>query len=453
MGNFIKNKELILLLDNFSESGKDLYQSFCLTGKDFLPIVVEDDGFLPEDVISVYGYFLGDFKQDSKALGRPRYFNQIVIPEFWEIRGTNSGGSIYDHSKERGKIFYAEPKHKRLIKIIDWYDERGIVRSSDHYNCYGALYARTVFNSKGQRVNKSYFAADGTEVIVENYVTGNIILNYKNKIIIFQSKPEFISFFLKEIEASASRICFNSLSLPFFASQKLEPLHKKDVLIWQEGPRNDIPGNMQFILDKAANRTEKVCVQNVESYHKLLSLGANPDMVFKLGNIYPFERENEGRKQVLICTNSDRIESITKLVTAFPELHFHIAAITEMSSKLMSMGNYDNVSLYPGVKESTLDELFTTCDFYFDINYENEIVSAVKRAFLQNQLIFAFQETLHNRMFVAREHIFAIKDVDSMIQCIGQVLSDEEELKKHLQVQKDAAGAESKEAYIELIMQ
>ena len=30
-----------------------------------------------------------------------------------------------------------------------------------------------------------------------------------------------------------------------------------------------------------------------------------------------------------------------------PQMHFHVAAITEMSSKLMSAGQYDNVSLYP----------------------------------------------------------------------------------------------------------
>ncbi len=210
---------------------------------------------------------------------------------------------------------------------------------------------------------------------------------------------------------------------------------------------------MKFILDKAASRTEKIGVQNQESYDKLIALGANPDMVFKLGNIYPFKRENQGRKQVLICTNSDRIESLARLVNAFPELHFHIAAITEMSSRLMSMGNYDNVSLYPGVKESILEELFTTCDFYFDINYENEIMSAIKKAFLQNQLIFAFEETVHNKMFVAKEHIFSAKDVESMIQCIKRILSDEEKLKKHLQVQKDAAGTENKESFIDLIMQ
>ncbi len=36
------------------------------------------------------------------------------------------------------------------------------------------------------------------------------------------------------------------------------------------------------------------------------------------------------------------------MVKALPQMHFHTAALTEMSSKLMGMGRYDNVSLYPG---------------------------------------------------------------------------------------------------------
>lgn len=51
------------------------------------------------------------------------------------------------------------------------------------------------------------------------------------------------------------------------------------------------------------------------------------------------------------CRSSDRA-CVTHAADAF-----HVAAITEMSSKLMSAGQYDNVSLYPNVKMSVLDSL------------------------------------------------------------------------------------------------
>ena len=103
-----------------------------------------------------------------------------------------------------------------MVKVVDWLDERGVVRASDHYNRFGALYARTVFNEKGQRVNKSYFSADGKEKIVENYVTKDIILNDGEQILFFQNKTEFALYYLEKTGQTQSTLFYNSLSIPFF---------------------------------------------------------------------------------------------------------------------------------------------------------------------------------------------------------------------------------------------
>ena len=171
--------------------------------------------------MSVYGFFLGNFKGEKGVPGKPRYFNQITVADYWEISGNNSSGKVHDLYRERGRIFYAEPKHKRLVKVVDWYDERGMVRSSDHYNRYGALFARTAFNAKGQRVNKSYFSAAGREILVENYVTGDIILNEDGGVRFFPNKTEFICYFMEKTGMDRGRLYFNSLSTPFFVSNKL----------------------------------------------------------------------------------------------------------------------------------------------------------------------------------------------------------------------------------------
>ncbi len=132
---------------------------------------------------------------------------------------------------------------------------------------------------------------------------------------------------------------------------------------------------------------------------------------------------------------------------ALPQIHFHIAAITEMSSKLMAMESHDNVSLYPGVKMSVLDELFKKCDYYLDINHESEIVSAVYRAFLSKQVIFAFRETMHNENYVARAHIYRTEEADRMIADLQKAAGDEAALKDHLQMQLDEALSEEVERY------
>lgn len=449
MGNDIKSDDVILLFDTYSKDSEKLHKSFQLAGKEYPVVVIEDDGFLPEGVISVYEYFLGAFSISKNVPGKPRYFNQITVPEYWEISGTNSSGKIHDLNKERGRIFYAEPKHKRLVKVVDWYDDRGIVRSSDHYNKYGALYARTIFNAKGQRVNKSYFDAKGAEIIVENFVTKDIILNYKGKVKIFQNKKDFVVFFMKETGYENRRIFFNTLSTSFFVSQALGGA-KGDVLFWQEPERNDIPGNMMIILNGTASRTTKIIVQNQKAYEKLLALGASPDKLESKGYIYPFKKENTHRPEVLICTNSDRIAECEKIVQALPEMHFYITAITEMSSKLMDMDKYNNVSLYPGIKMPILDELFETCDFYLDINHEGEIVSAVEKAFLHNHLIFAFKETMHNAAYVADEHIYAIEDAEEMIADLKMILLDNSLLDRHLELQHEIAQLEDHTIYDEI---
>ncbi len=447
MGNITKSDNIVLLFENYSQDSKNLHTSFKMAGKEYPAIVIEEDGFLPDDVTSVYSYFLGEYPKSERVPGKPRYFNQITVPDYWEISANNSSGKVHDLNKERARIFYAEPKHKRLVKVVDWYDDRGTVRSSDHYNKYGALYARTIFNAKGQRVNRTYFNAQGKEVIMENFVTKDIILNDGDKVRIFDNKLKFILFFMEKAGYAQSRLFYNTLSTPFFVSQSLAANDMGDVLFWQEPKRTDIPGNMQVIFDGKSTRTGKIMVQKKAAYEKLIELGAATEMTHQLGFIYPFKKENTHKPNVLICTNSDNIEQCQKVVESLPELHFYIAALTEMSSKLMSMEKYSNVTLYPGAKMHVIDRLFEKCDIYMDINHEGEIVSAVQTAFLHNHLIFAFKETMHNVNYVAEEHIYTIDQVDTMIGDVRDILLSPDLLQSHIELQHAAAMLEDAHAY------
>ena len=192
----LKNNAMILF-DSYLEDGRKLLESLRKIGVDCPAAAIDDDGFLPDGVESVYGSFLGEFEKSEEIPGRPRYFNEVKVPDYWEISGNNSSGQIHDLYRLRGKIFYTEPAHKRLVKVVDWYDERGTVRSCDHYNKYGALYARTIFNARGQKVNKSYFDAKGREIIVENYVTRHITLNEGSMVKIFRNKTDFVIYYMK----------------------------------------------------------------------------------------------------------------------------------------------------------------------------------------------------------------------------------------------------------------
>lgn len=443
-------ENVVLLFDTYHEDSRSLHDSFKQAGCFYPAVVIDEDGFLPEDVQSVFGYFLGDFRNAPGSFGRPRYFNQIPIPDYWEISGNNATGKVNDLQHERARIFYAMPYHKRLVRIVDWLDDRGVVRYSDHYNRYGAVFARTTFNAKGQKTTKSYFAADGREVIVENYVTGDIILNEGKNALIFNNKVDFIVHFFHAAGYDQARVFFNSLSTPFFVSNRLPQNGKQDVLFWQEPISDSIPGNMQLILNGQAPRAGMIYVQKKAAFDRLMALGAPAEIVKRKGFIYPFVRENRYRPAALICTNSDQIEQLEAIVTALPKLQFHIAALTEMSSKLMAMEQHANVHLYPAIKQDMADSLFERCDFYLDINHAGEILSAVQTAFLHNQAIFAFRNTLHNANFIPEEYIYAPEDRVRMVRDIQAQMDARGMLDAHLEKQRDAAMAEAQMAYIRI---
>ena len=94
-----------------------------------------------------------------------------------------------------------------------------------------------------------------------------------------------------------------------------------------------------------------------------------------------------------------------------------------------------------------LEELFQKCDYYFDINHEGEIVSAVQQAFLNNHMIVAFEETAHNRNYVAQKHIYKMDDVDQMIADVKQLMENEEKQADFLKEQHTWAMLESVETY------
>ena len=147
----------------------------------------------------------------------------------------------------------------------------------------------------------------------------------------------------------------------------------------------------------------------------------------------------------------DEADKLVQSITDAEYMHFHVAAITEMSSKLMSAGQYDNVSLYPNVKMSVLDSLFEKCDFYLDINHEGEIVDAVHRAFLNNMLIVGYEETMHNAYYTADTNTFKESEYADMAEALNLTLAMPHLIDEALAMQKKAAVAADATDYMEIL--
>lgn len=430
---------MLNLFDTYTTKGRDLHISMLLAGYKQPTVVINDDGWLPEDVSSPLQFFLA--QAGAKFTGRPRFFNQIDLPRFWEVQADGNVGKIYDQNILRGQINYARRDNTRLVHDVEWYDQAGHVRLVEQYNRWGWKFAQTNRNQQGQALITTYLTEQGQAVLVANHVTGVITYQRPNgKVQVFKNRAALVAAYLRAADYDLDRIVFNSLGEPFLTLLELLPATKENFIFWQEPLGETVPGNMRYILDGHAGNTQ-VMVQERAVYQKLQRLiqPADQAKVHYLGYAYALKRLNQGRPVALILTYSDQIEHLSDLVQARPEVTFNVVATTEMSAKLMQLDRFANVHLYPTAKLTQIADLFKQADLYLDINHEAELLDADRQAFENSMLILAFQDTVHQPRYVAPAHRFAGDDWGQMSALIQRVLTDGPSLEQALQAQAQAA--------------
>ena len=100
----------------------------------------------------------------------------------------------------------------------------------------------------------------------------------------------------------------------------------------------------------------------------------------------------------LTLTNSQDLEGIEELVTALPDVVFHIAAWTDMGEKLKRLAVYDNVRLHPQIVPPVLDKLKKLTNLYLDINHGSADENFLKSLKEQEKTLLAFQLTQHGNL-------------------------------------------------------
>lgn len=441
---------MINLFFEYNQKSQDLDRSLKLAGYPHPSVVIQDNGFLPDGVESPLRYFLS--LAGSEFTGRPRYFNEIDLPKFWEIKADSQGGEVLDHGQKRANIRYWKRNNCRQVSQVEWLDNSGRVRVIDYYNQWGWKYAVTSCDKNGQQAMTSYFSSNGQEVLNHNHLTGDYIYNLPDgKIYNFKSIDQLTAYYLEESDFDLDEVIFNSLGNCLFTLLQLNKKPSHNLLFWQEITQGSAPENMLYLL-KDNLPGSRVIVQDRAEYEKITGQ-LNYQMAEKvnyLGMVYPFKRENKARKRALILTNSDQIQCLKQLVEGLPDWHFDIAAVTEMSSRLMSFGNYENVSLYPMARKKDVAHLLEEDDLYLDINYANEILQAGRQAFENRLLILAFKDTLHSPEYVAAKNVFEAGDAAGMITAIKE-LTDHKEYSRMLSLQEDYAGSETVAHFQEVI--
>ena len=397
---------MLNVFDTYSRESQDLLHSMQESGFTHPTVVLEPNGFLPDGVESPFLYFLGQPKGEKRG----RYFNEVPVPDFWEISGDNSSGKVNYYGQEKARIAYHAASYKRIVESVEWLDDKGQVVMIERYDQYGRKIAVTTCDAQGHPLVTTYFEGD-TERLTENHQTGDLILTLDHQPMrIFKNRLDYFVFYLEYRGFNLDGLVYNTLATSFSLSLQLgnKGIKGRDVLVWQEPLHDSLPGNMQFILSTPNLRTNKIVIPQNSTYQRALELTSSEQHGFfkSLGYIYDFQVKEDVRKDTFVLTNSDQIEALTELVEKLPDVTFRIAALTEMSPVLSSMVRYPNVVLYQNISQDRIKELLIQSSIYLDINHYAEVQGIVRKAFEHQQVILGFSHTLHDRRYIAQENIF-----------------------------------------------
>lgn len=125
----------------------------------------------------------------------------------------------------------------------------------------------------------------------------------------------------------------------------------------------------------------------------------------------------------LTLTNSQDLEGIEELVTALPDVVFHIAAWTVMGPMLQKLAKkYKNVKLYPEVKSDQFEELKSQMDVYLDINLHNSTSEVVKEISSLNKPMLAFYTSQNGNH---GQHLYSSEHPERLLQAFHALIKGE----------------------------
>lgn len=152
--------------------------------------------------------------------------------------------------------------------------------------------------------------------------------------------------------------------------------------------------------------------------------------------------------EALVMTASQEVEGLSSLVHQFPQVTFHIAALTAMGPKLIDLATRSNVRLYPGISLDKYEDLLSSCSIYLDCNQGEEVWSSSLHALENGQVLFGLKSTVHQEAY---KNLSTITDtVEEMEQQLDTLLQQPETYKELVREQARILKLPEKEALEEL---
>ena len=368
-------------------------------------------------------------KDPTSKVGKPLFFNDLAVPELWECWTLGITTYLFDGEERRANVVLREDILSRTVERVEWFGQGEEVVSIDIYNRYGWRSKRSLLTEAGQPYLDIYLNRQQEEVLL-HFVSQGIFLHQPSKGLdhLYANKEELQRVVLKQL-------------LP--ENEAILLLDKTLLDVVKEIPKERLAycARETHDLDEIKEHVDQILLLE----DGLLS--GRKDGITVLSGLVDVEQESF-QPEALVMTASQEVEGLSNLVHQFPQVTFHVAALTAMGPKLTDLASCFNVRLYPGISLGKYEELLSSCSIYLDCNQGGEVWSSSLQALENEQVLFGLKSTVHDEAY---KELSTITDtVEEMKQQLEILLQHPEAFKEMLREQARILELPKKEVLGEL---
>ena len=368
-------------------------------------------------------------KGPASKVGKPLFFNDLAVPELWECWTLGITTYLFDGEERRANVVLREDILSRTVERVEWFGQGEEIVSIDVYNRYGWRSKQSLLTEAGQPYLDIYLNRQQEEVLL-HFVSQGTFLHQppKGRDHLYANKEELQRAVLKQVLPEDEAILLMDQSLLAFV---------------KEIPKERLAycAREAHALDEIKEQVDQILV--LEAAH----LGDKKEGYTSLSGLVDVDQE-KFQPEVLVMTASQEVEGLADLVHDFPQVIFHIAALTAMGPKLTDLAPCPNVRLYPGISIENYEELLATCSLYLDCNQGEEVMNSSIRALENGLVLLGLKSTVHQEAY---EELSTITDtVEEMKQQLEILLQQPDTFKSLLREQVRILELPEKDALKEI---
>ena len=319
-------------------------------------------------------------KDPASKVGNPLFFNDLEVPELWECWTLGITTYLFDGEERRANVVLRGDILSRTVDRVEWFGQGEEIASIDFYNRYGWRSKQSLLTETGQPYLDIYLNRQQEEVLL-HYISQGIFLYQppKGRDHLYANKEELQKAVLKQVLPEDEAILLMDQSLLAFVKE--------------------IPKERLAYCAREAHALDEI----KEQVGQILLvedgiLSEKKDGITALSGLVDVEQESF-QPEALIMTASQEVEGLSSLVHQFPQVTFHIAALTAMGPKLTDLVARPNVRLYPGISLGNYESLLARCSIYLDCNQGEEVMNSSIRALENGLVLFGLKSTVHQEAY------------------------------------------------------